>query len=225
MACFLKHVFCIFRSVDLMLMRLVAGLNLAFCKDPEGEVQMRARVFGSVFAGFCILFCAGNADATLVTDMINFSVTGFIANPGTDTPPQDTVTGSVTITFDPSATMSTPITPVDAVNLTIGGHTYSASEVNFQFSPSQGDALVIGAGNPNNITEATDDFQLAFKPIFTFFGFEYTTPGFEDVFVNTDGATISVPEPGSFALLGTALAGMFAIRWRYRRSGRRASFT
>jgi hypothetical protein len=184
---------------------------------------MPARPFGSVFAGSFILFCAGTANASLITDMIGFDITGFVATqPGSQPPvPQNTVAGSVTITFDPS--QSAPITPVDAINLTIAGHTYSISEVNFEYSLFQ-NALVIGAGpggNPNNIVAGDNNFQLAFEPVlplFTFFSFEYTTSSIN----STAYKNSQVPEPGSFALLGVALAGFGIIR-RRRKGGMLAS--
>jgi hypothetical protein len=191
---------------------------------------MHARPFGSAFAGCFIVFCLASANATTITDMISFDISGFVAtNTPAPPPPQSTVTGSVTITFDPLQTTGTPITPVDAVNLTIAGHTYSTSEVNFQYSPFQ-NALVIGAGpagNPNNIVLGDNNFQLAFKPVsplLTFDLFEYAASGINStayISSNPLDATIAVsqvPVPGSLVLLGTALAGFGVIR-RRRKGG------
>lgn len=55
--------------------------------------------------GCSLLGLAGVASAATITDLVTFSATGFSSTPTSGlTPPTDPVTGSFTITFDPTQT-------------------------------------------------------------------------------------------------------------------------
>ena len=82
----------------------------------EGEMGL-ARQYFFLFA--CLLvFGQSPASATLITEKVTFNVTGFPSGA-----PQNPVSGDVTLTFDPSSTIDTTA-GVDAINLSIDGHTY-----------------------------------------------------------------------------------------------------
>ena len=153
--------------------------------------------------------------AAPITHTYEFSAVGFSAFSGA-VPPTDPVTGSVTVTFD--ATLTSLDFPVDAIALTIGGHTYSAAEVTADFPFGLGDALLIGATVKTNgeLENGTDDFAFVINDASTgnpsLALFAYTTVDTVDLFETTTGAVTSpvatVPEPGSWLLLATGLTGL-----------------
>jgi len=126
-------------------------------------------------------------------------------------PPQNVVTGS--ITYEAASMYGTP-TAVNAVDLTVVGHTYGISEV--VFAPEQKAAF---GGAPYGIATSfdTNDFflRLASDSAGASTGsFYYSTAGIDTIFVsNSAVVTISdlgsaVPEPGSLALLFAGAMGL-----------------
>src|SRR6266487_3490396 len=73
---------------------------------------------------------ASASHASLLTRAFDFTATDFI--PTSPPPPQNTVTGSVTLTFDLAVTSSSEAQP-DAISLIIAGHTYTVEEVSFEY--------------------------------------------------------------------------------------------
>jgi hypothetical protein len=143
----------------------------------------RHKIGSLLVVGSFSLFWAGNATATPVIEMITFKFSNFeaggIAPPPLPPVPQDLVTGSVTLTFEPfSAGFGFgPVAQVDAIDLTIAGHTYSASEVNFQYP--FGSDLLIGAFVPSSLQTGFTDFTLRLSvPEFALVArFQYTNVG------------------------------------------------
>jgi hypothetical protein len=170
--------------------------------------------------GVALVF-APPVGAAPITQTYDFSAAGFSAFSG-EAPPTDPVTGSVTVTFDPALTSLD--FPVDAITLTIGAHTYSAAEVTADFPFGAGDALLIGATVKTNgeMENGTDDFSFVIddastgNPTLVLFG--YTTAGQPDLFEAATGtvttADAAVPEPGSWFVLATGLAGVLGYGWR-----------
>ena len=151
-------------------------------------------------------------EAAPITRTYDFSAADFSAFSAA-IPPTDPVTGSVTITFDPALT--TLDFPVDAITLTIAGHTYSAAEVTADFPVGLTPTLLIGATVKGNdqLENGTDDFSFVIddattNPTLVLFG--YTSVGQPDLFETTTGSVTSpvasVPEPGSWLILATGLA-------------------
>jgi hypothetical protein len=112
-----------------------------------------------------ILFCAlvgwpAIASAARITETITFTASGFtditLVNPA----PQDPVSGSFTLTFDPTVLPSSG--PLDAVSLTIAGHTYTRAEVGFEtYADVAANHLVIyGLLNGSSVVGGTTDFFL-----------------------------------------------------------------
>lgn len=94
-------------------------------------------------------------NATTVTETYSFTASGF--NPGGA--PVDPVTGSFTLTFDPTRNYGD--TPLDTISLTIDGHAYSVADTGFLYRLSD-DVLAIGGllNGVNNDQAGTNDFLL-----------------------------------------------------------------
>jgi hypothetical protein len=119
--------------------------------------------------------------------------------------------------------------PVDAITLTIGTHTYSAAEVTADFPFGATPTLLVGAtvlGN-DQLEDGTDDFSFviddAATPNPTLVLFSYTVvESLVDLFETTTGAVTvespvaSVPEPGSWLMLATGVAGLLGFGRRHR---------
>lgn len=121
--------------------------------------------------------------------------------------PQAAVTGSITYTAD---SQGTPVTAIDAIDLTIFGHTYTTAELD---ASSYQTGYLFGGSSlgPDGELAGTNDFILATDEGNQFF--EYTSIGANNIFRATDlSETTSiaavVPEPGNTALL---LAGLGSI--------------
>jgi hypothetical protein len=190
-------------------------------------INMRLRTCLLAMAAAAMLPAAA-ANAGTITSTISFTATDF----GSDAP-QDTVTGSFTVTYDPTQTIfgATSIT-LNNLSIDLG------SPLVFDYNPSA-QAITIGGSfpvagpfaEPGEVVAGSDDFDLQITNLtassYFFAAFLYSQAGVPHVFTAgnlaltvTPGAVASTPIPGTLPLLGTGLAalGLLGLR-RMRRSG------
>jgi hypothetical protein len=198
----------------------------------------------AALAACAVPFVAGGANAALVTELVTFSANTFqeYTSPGYTpaSPPEDPVTGSFIITFDPTLTYndSTDIT-LKSLNIDLGStlvFSYSPMVATYPDNTFPAGTLrvggVAGAGGGLNGSDVVNyapsdsDFWLY---IYNF----NTTPAFEQVGyaqTSTDGnlyytinesGTVEVspytaPEPATWAMMLLGFAGLGFLGYRKR---------
>ena len=180
--------------------RRTVNRPIAPCERPclRGGIggSMKKIIASGVIALFACM-TGPAAHAAAITQTYKFTVSGFGAGA-----PDDPISGSATVTFDPLAGIN-QTGGVDAINLTIDGHIYTVPEVGYFFYASLGDLLV--GGFINGVTavsfHTTDFFAAWHLDPLSITKAAYSTPTTE-VFTTTTGSVTTVPEPATLALLG-----------------------
>ncbi|MDQ6847002.1 MAG: PEP-CTERM sorting domain-containing protein [Candidatus Dormibacteraeota bacterium] len=193
-----------------------------------------------------VLLCGmfGSAQAGVITEDISFSLSGFLDITGNAPPPIPLITGSITVTYDPTHTYDNDTTDIVVHSLTgitvdsTLGFTYQGGLL--EFGGIQNDADFVGS-NTNDLVVAfnvTDPAHPQFVPCSTpgYTCGKYTgsslveAAGYTRVGTNTAwfyGApqsavspTPPVPEPETYALLIAGL-GVLGIASRRRNKAAR----
>jgi hypothetical protein len=192
-------------------------------------------LFSALVAGV-VAVGAQAANAALVNDLVTFTASGFTSAFGQPVP-TDPVTGSFTITFDPTQTYvdQTSGITLNSLNISLG------SALAFDYSPTgntHGDAdeLVVGglqAGADSVFLSPTvfDDFYLhiltySSTPTFQQVGYTTSSATADSNYFFTDlpdsGAgsvtvtpiTSGVPEPSTWAMMLAGFAGLGFLGYR-----------
>jgi hypothetical protein len=163
-----------------------------------------------VLIGTCLWMVVASGEAATITRTYLFSASEFGAGA-----PTDPVSGSVTVTFDP--TVNNFNLPVDAISLTIAGHTYTVAEVGAIFSSGSNGVFLIGGRVTGilGIDAFTDDFifiiRQATTPTPRFDSFEYATS--TTTIYSTDHGSVtlgaSCPSTFDFDFSGTEYTDCF----------------
>lgn len=160
--------------------------------------------------------------AVPLTWNVSFSASSFVSATA-DLPPVDPVTGSFTITLDPTISVTNQTTGIvlHSLNLTQGSAVSYIFDSNINF-------LSIGgiADDGDTVISGADDFSLGIggfstpRASFGVFVYSQTSVGHPNVFTsfNPTGSISAVsqpvPEPASVLLMAAGLAGLGA--WRFR---------
>lgn len=137
--------------------------------------------------------------------------------------PVSSVSGQIVWT---AASLISPIDALVSIDLTVAGHTYLLSEIGFGTVSS---GVLIG-GLPSGVNGISagndaDDFLLVFDPATSsFVGFTFAVAGMTSSIWFADSGDVSlrieegtVPEPGTYALVGATLLALAVPRRRARR--------
>jgi len=178
-----------------------------------------------------LLLAASQAQAAIVTKVVNFSANSFVVGSGVDPAPVDPVIGAFTITLDSALDVANQTAGIalNSLNIALG----SALSYNYD---SVADRLevggIVGGANVIFFSPSTNDFWLFINdflsgsPIFDQVGYTQTSVSSNNLFFTLNGTggvtvedpppTSAVPLPASAPLLAAVL-GLGAIGSRLRR--------
>lgn len=172
------------------------------------------------FAALALACLAGPmaTQASVLSGSLSFAASGFLPAGA----PTDPVTGSVTYSFDNSATFfhaadGATVNSV-VVDVSVLGLSLPGAWVPVLTYIQTLDVLAIGNGPTTVVTAGTDDWRFAVTNISTnpvFREFWYGSASIPDsVFKASTGSISAIPEPSKLVLFGLGLAGLALARGR-----------
>jgi hypothetical protein len=196
----------------------------------ELKVNRSIPILGALVAG-AALADAGAANAALVHDLVTFTANDFSVGAGPGPAPVDPVTGSFTITFDPTQTYtdSTAGIALNSLNIALG------SAISFSYSPTAtpsllADELIVGGVSDGAccITIGPpvpdSDFYLHIytftaNPTFQQLGYAVAAGGYfytagETGTVSVTPISSGVPEPSTWAMMLAGFVGLGFLGYR-----------
>ena len=178
---------------------------------------MTGRLSTSAFA-FILLSVGGVMPARAIPITVSFEATGFT---GVGVPPADPVVGS--IVYDAASTTAN-INSLTSINLTIAGHTYTLTELDFaSVSPNQ---FIEALTNHTTLVRGNNNFEISWMtPQLNNPSFLYSAPGASDIYLSKTFTQFSVtaeqtpvPEPTSLSILLTGAVSLgvclYLVPWR-----------
>jgi PEP-CTERM motif len=194
-------------------------------------VKRSIMLLSALVAGGAVVGSGGTAAiGATITDDVTFTATNFTSFPAGETAPVDPVTGSFTITFDPTQTYTdeTAGITLTASNITVD------SSLGFDYSPTgiNADELFVGGVEDTvklvQFSPATNDFVLQIttftaSPVFNQLVYAQTAAGDFQFFTPGAGAggsvtvtpvTPGVPEPSTWVMMLLGFAGLGFLGYR-----------
>lgn len=192
----------------------------------------RSIILLSALVGGIAIVETGAANAALVHDLVTFTASNFETDVGSSPAPVDPVTGSFTISFDPTLsytdeTAGITLTP-GSLNIALGS-TLSFS-YNAPTSMLPATTLVVGGISDGaqqvQFNPSTDDFWLfindfAVTPSFDQVGYSQTAVSSDNLFDSiSGGVTVTpitpggVPEPSTWAMMLVGFVGIGFLGYR-----------
>lgn len=201
---------------------------------------MRSILLFSALVAGGVAMGAQAANAALVNDLITFSANSFEVDVGSDPAPVDPVTGSFTITFDPTLSYTDETTGISltpgSLNIALGS-TLSFS-YNAPTSMLPATTLVVGGLSDGaqqvQYLPSTDDFWLFISnfptaPAFDQVGYSQTSVSGGNLFDSSVGSvtvtpiTSGVPESSTWAMMLAGFAGLGFLGYRQSAKARLAA--
>src|SRR5262249_26676853 len=156
-----------------------------------------------IAASALVLGFGAPADATPITETFTFNVSGF--GPGA---PVDTVTGSATVTFDPTIDNSVTSVTLDNINILFDGTIGARNIVSIDFMAIGGIIAGTGGFPEFAVVAGTNDFFVDFSPTaLTFRHLVYSQVGSTAVF-STENGSVSVANAVPGPIAGAGLPGL-----------------
>jgi hypothetical protein len=197
-----------------------------------GNDRMRTKlILLSALVGGVAIVGTGVANAALVHDVVTFTASDFNIDVGPDSPPVDPVTGSFTISFDPTLSYTDETAGITltsgSLNIALGS-TLSFS-YNAPTSMLPATTLVVGGifdgAQQVQFSPSTDDFWLFINdfttaPSFDQVGYSQTSVSAANLFdthagsVTVTPVTGGAPEPATWAMVLAGFAGLGFLGYR-----------